>query len=162
MRGFNIANAGCKRKIKRLQEQIERAAGELKKVPKKVRLKTIDRQPVRLEKERKYLSDVIKMSCYRTESSLLNLLYSHFVGAGEEGRAFLKGLFELPADIVPDEKERDIRQECRRGTTPIRRICFKVCLARKANGVDRGRAGSIRRRMAVGKGGLPARYPPDQ
>jgi hypothetical protein len=101
MRGFNIANAGCKRKIKRLQEQIERATGELKKV----RLKTIDKQPVRLEKERKYLSDVIKMSCYRTESSLLNLLYSHFVRAGEEGRAFLKGLFELPADIVPDEKE---------------------------------------------------------
>ena len=44
------------------------------------------------------------MTCYRAESSLLNLLYFYFARAREEGRGFLKGLFELPADIVPDEK----------------------------------------------------------
>jgi hypothetical protein len=59
---------------------------------------------VRLEKERKYLTDAIKMACYRAESSLLNLLNAHFVRARDEGRAFLKGLFELPADIMPDEQ----------------------------------------------------------
>jgi hypothetical protein len=104
MRGFNIANAGCKQKIKLLQKLIDRASAELKKIPKKVALKNVDGQGLRLEKERKYLSDIIKMTCYRTESSLLNLLCGHFVRAGEEGRAFLKSLFELPADIVPDEK----------------------------------------------------------
>jgi len=106
MRGFNIANAGCKRKIKLLQQQIDHATAELKKMPKRVPLKTLDGQhePVRLEKERKYLTDVIKMTCYRAESSLLNLLFPHFVRARDEGRAFLKSLFELPADILPDEK----------------------------------------------------------
>ena len=104
MRGFNIANAGCKRQINRLQQQIDRATAELKKMPKKVPLKTIDEQPVHLEKERKYLADVIKMTCYRAETAFLNLLFPHFVRARDEGRTFLKSLFELPADILPDEK----------------------------------------------------------
>ncbi len=105
MRGFNIANAGCKRKIKLLERKIEHARAELKQMPKKVPLKTLggQKEPVRLEKERKYLTDAIKMVCYRAESSLLNLLYAHFARARDEGRVFLKSLFELPADIMPDE-----------------------------------------------------------
>lgn len=106
MRGFNIANSGCKRDIRLLKERIEQASAELKKMPKKVPLKTISQKQeiVRLEKERKYLSDIIKMTCYRAETSLLNLISPHFARATDEGRAFLKALFELPADIVPDRK----------------------------------------------------------
>lgn len=44
------------------------------------------------------------MVCYRAETSLLNLLFPHFSRAIDEGRAFLKALFELPADIVPHDK----------------------------------------------------------
>jgi hypothetical protein len=106
MRGFNIANAGYKGKIRLLQEQIEKAKMELKQMPQKVPLKSIaeDHEIVRLEKERKYLSDAVKMICYRSETSLLNLLSPHFARAKEEGRAFLKSLFQLPADILPDER----------------------------------------------------------
>jgi hypothetical protein len=106
MRGFNIANAGYKSKIRLLQEQIEKAKMALKQMPQKVPLKSIaeDHEIVRLEKERKYLSDAVKMICYRSETSLLNLLSPHFARANEEGRAFLKSLFQLPADILPDEQ----------------------------------------------------------
>jgi hypothetical protein len=104
MRGFNIANAGFKRKIWILQKRIEQAKDELKKMPKRVPCKTISQQAVRLEKERNYLSDTIKMVCYRAETSLLNLLFPHFARAINEGRAFLKALFELPADIIPDNE----------------------------------------------------------
>ena len=106
MRGFNIANAGCKREIRLLQQQLDDATAALRKMPKKVPLNTLagQHEPVRLETQRKYLTDTIKMTCYRAESSLLNLLYFYFARAREEGRGFLKGLFELPADIVPDEK----------------------------------------------------------
>lgn len=106
MRGFNIANSGCKREIRRLQEQIEKEKEILRRMPKRVALKTLEgrKEPVRLEKERAYLSDAIKMTCYRAETALLNLLYPHFVRARDEGRAFLKSLFELPADIFPDEE----------------------------------------------------------
>jgi hypothetical protein len=105
MRGFNIANAGCKNQIRLLQVQIENAKMELKQMPPKVPLKSVvaNHEIVRLERERKYLSDVIKMTCYRSETSLLNLLSPYFARAREEGRAFLKSLFQLPADIVPNE-----------------------------------------------------------
>ncbi len=111
MRGFNIANAGCKSKIRLLQEQIEKAKMELKQMPQKVLLKSVveDHEIVRLEKERKYLSDVVKMICYRSETSLLNLLSPHFARAREEGRAFLKSLFQLPADISSDEQAETLK-----------------------------------------------------
>jgi len=104
MRGFNIANAGSKSKIRLLQEQMEKAKMDLKQMPQKAPLKSVveDHEIVRLEKERKYLSDAVKMICYRSETSLLNLLSPRFARAREEGRAFLKSLFQLPADILPD------------------------------------------------------------
>jgi biotin operon repressor len=110
MRGFNIANAGYKNKIRSLQEQIEKAKMGLKQMPQKVPLKNVlkEHEIVRLEKERKYISDVVKMACYRSETSLLNLLSPHFVRSKDEGRAFLKSLFQLPADILPDEQEKTL------------------------------------------------------
>ena len=106
MRGFNIANAGCKEKIRHLKQQIEKARIELKQMPQKVPLKSVaeHHEIVRLEKERKYLSDIVKMTCYRSETSLISLLSPHFARGREEGRAFLKSLFQLPADILPDEQ----------------------------------------------------------
>ena len=105
MRGFNIANAGCKGKIRLVKQQIEEAKIELKEMPQKVALKSIAQhhEIVRLERDRKYLADIVKMTCYRAETALLNLLSPHFARAAEEGRAFLKSLFQLPADILPDE-----------------------------------------------------------
>jgi hypothetical protein len=110
MRGFNIANAGCKAKIQHLKQQIEKAQIELKQMSQKVPLKSIaaHHEIVRLEKERKCLSDIVKMICYRSETSLLNLLSPHFARAREEGRAFLKRLFQLPADILPDEQAKTL------------------------------------------------------
>lgn len=54
MRCFNIANAGCKSKIRRLQAQADRATAQLKQIQKKVALKTVNGNPVRLEKESIY------------------------------------------------------------------------------------------------------------
>jgi hypothetical protein len=70
-------------------------------MPKKVPLKTLagQNEPVRLETERKYLTDAIKMACYRSESSLLNLLYFYFARAQDEGRGFLKGIAMLCQQI---------------------------------------------------------------
>ena len=57
---------------------------------------------VRLERERKRLTDTIKMTCYRAETELLNLIGDHFKRSSEEGRTFLKNVFQQAADIVPD------------------------------------------------------------
>lgn len=110
MRGFNIANAGYKRKVRLLEQQIKRAKAELAQIPKKVPLNTVvpKHEIVRLEKERKFLSDAVKMLCYRAESSLLNLVGPLFARHRDEGRAFLKSVFALPADILPDQNTKTL------------------------------------------------------
>ncbi len=106
MRGFNIANPGCKKKILDLETQIDQIEKELKPIPEKVPLKMLlsKHEIVRLETERKMLTDAIKMVCYRAETALLNLVTPHYKRCRDEGRAFLKAVFKLPGDIVPDEE----------------------------------------------------------
>jgi transposase len=74
MRGFNIANAGYKKKIRRLEKEIEKSQIELKQMPAKVAVKQLlaEHEIVRLETERKMFTDGIKMICYRAETCLYN------------------------------------------------------------------------------------------
>ena len=76
MRGFNIANAGYKKKIGRLEKQIEKSEIELKQIPGKVSVKQLlaEHEIVRLETERKMFTDGIKMICYRAETCMYNLI----------------------------------------------------------------------------------------
>jgi hypothetical protein len=105
MRGFNIANPGMKKQISGFEKEIEKAEAELKQVPAKVAVKQVleSNQIVRLETERKMLTDTVKMACYRAESALFNLLGPHFARNNDEGRSFLKSVFQQTADILPDE-----------------------------------------------------------
>jgi transposase len=61
MRGFNIANAGYKKKIRRLEKEIEKSEIELKQIPAKVPVKQLlaEHEIVRLETERKMFTDGI-------------------------------------------------------------------------------------------------------
>jgi transposase len=105
MRGFNIANPGYKKKIISFEQQIDNAQNDLKQIPDKIPVKQLmeKHEIVRLETERKVLTDAVKMACYRAETALLNLIGPHFARNNDEGRAFLKSVFQQPADIIPDE-----------------------------------------------------------
>ena len=109
MRGFNIANPGYKKKILNLEKQIEQSEADLKQIPDRIAVKHLlaEHEIVRLETERKMFTDGIKMICYRSETYLFNLIAPFFVRNNEEGRSFLKSVFQQPADITPD-KERGI------------------------------------------------------
>ena len=78
-------------------------------MPDKIAVKYVlaQHEIVRLETERKMFTDGIKMICYRAETYLLNLIAPFFARTNDEGRTFLKSVFQHPADIVPD-KERSI------------------------------------------------------
>lgn len=80
----------------------------MKQIPGKVPVKQIlaEHEIVRLETERKMFTDGIKMICYRAETSMYNLIAPFFARSNDEGRAFLKSVFQQPADIVPDEEQR--------------------------------------------------------
>jgi len=112
-------NAGLKRVTKRALAKAEQSrieileserlcaeiAMEYKAMPKHVAIKVIlaEKEIVRLEKERKIFTDAIKMIAYRAETQLANLVGPLLPHKGDEARSFLKEVFQLPADLVPDE-----------------------------------------------------------
>ena len=105
-RDFNIANLGCKEKILQLEKEIEQSKRDLKQIPDQVAIKQLlaKHEIVRLETERNMFTDGIKMICYRAETCLFNLIAPFFTRHTNEGRAFLKSIFQQPADITPDEE----------------------------------------------------------
>jgi hypothetical protein len=120
IRGFNIANPGYKKKILKLEKEIEKSEIDLKQIPGKVPVKQLlaEHEIVRLETERKMFTDGIKMICYRTETCLYNLIAPFFARNNDEGRAFLKSVFQQPADILPDKEQRIINVKFHTMSTP--------------------------------------------
>jgi transposase len=105
MRGFKIAHGKLAQAIRTLQAQIARLGERLKRLPARVPIGEL--QPpetvVRLAPEAKLLTDSVKLTAYRAESSLVRLLGSHYARTEEEGRALLRELFTGPADLLPEE-----------------------------------------------------------
>jgi len=120
MRGFNIANSGYKKKILKLEKEIERANIDLKQIPDRIAIKHLlaEHEIVRLETERKMFTDGIKMICYRAETCLFNLIAPFFSRNNDEGRAFLKSVFQQPADIIPDKEGKIINVKFHTMSTP--------------------------------------------
>jgi len=120
MRGFNIANSGYKKKILKLEKEIEQATIDLKQIPDRIAVKHLlaEHEVVRLETERKMFTDGIKMICYRAETCLFNLIAPFFSRNNDEGRAFLKSVFKQPADIIPDRERRIMNVKFHTMSTP--------------------------------------------
>jgi len=57
---------------------------------------------VRLEPERKRITDAFKMIAYRAESTLTRLVEPLFKRHQDEARNFLKTVFQATADLIPD------------------------------------------------------------
>jgi len=111
VRGFKIAHAELGKQLRALETRIEEHQARLKAVPKKVPVGELREgaEVVKLELERKTLTDLIKMVAYRAESSMLRLIAPLLKRHEDEGRAFLKALFRTPADLIADEKGRELR-----------------------------------------------------
>lgn len=56
----------------------------------------------KLDIESKYFQNIIKMICYRAETSFANLLANNYKKSLNEKRALVKSLINTHADIVPD------------------------------------------------------------
>ena len=100
-------NPDYKKKILKLKKQIKQSETDLKQIPDRIAVKQLlaKREIVRLETERKMFTDGIKMICYRAETYLFNLIAPFFARNNDEGRAFLKSVFQQPADIIPDREQ---------------------------------------------------------
>ncbi len=107
MRGFNISNFGLKTDIKWMEDEIKTLKTQIKQLPDKVKINEIlnEDEIVRLETEKKRLTDTIKMTCYRAETELIKTIEQTqcFSRIMDEGRTFIKKVFQQPADIIPHQ-----------------------------------------------------------
>ncbi len=124
MRGFNISNYGLKTEIKQMEEEIETLKAQIKQLPDKVKInETLEEDEiVRFETEKKRLTDTIKMTCYRAETELLKIIEQNhcFARTMDEGRTFIKKVFQQPADMIPNDNNEG-RLEIRFHTMSTRR-----------------------------------------
>ena len=125
MRGFNISNCGLKTEIQLLEEKIETLRAQINQLPDKVAIKELldEDEIVRLETEKKRLTDTIKMTCYRAETELINIIEQNhcFARTMDEGRTFIKNVFQQPADMIPNYNEGRLE------------ICFHTMSTRREN-----------------------------
>jgi hypothetical protein len=77
---------------------------ERKKHPPKIKLRLMPEQKRynKLKVESKMLMNVIKMICYRAESSIASLLSPYLLKAEKEKRMVVKQIIKANADITPD------------------------------------------------------------
>jgi hypothetical protein len=107
MRGFKIANSDIGRSIEMLQQREIELKSLYKETPEKVPLKTtLNNETVyRLKREKKHLTDLIKMVAYQAETDLFALIRSDYARADDEGRTLIQSALMSSGDLeVTDNK----------------------------------------------------------
>jgi len=120
VRGFKISHAELGREIKKLRSECTRLEADLKALPARVPVREVmDGQPVvRLERERKIITDTIKMVAHRAETQLANLVGRLLPFRDDEARKSMRQVFELPADLLPGHEQATLTLRLHSMATP--------------------------------------------
>ena len=120
VRGFKISHAELGRQIKKLREARKRLEAEIKALPTRVPVREVmNGEPiVRLERERKTITDTLKMVAYRAETQLANLVGPLLPNRDDEARKFMRQVFQLPADLLPVHEQGTLVVRLHSMTTP--------------------------------------------
>lgn len=112
IRGFKIAHGELASRMRQLQNRIKVIEAKRRQIPTRVAVKDVSgKQIVRLSRERKHITNCIKMVAYQAESDLLALLRPHYARADQEGRTLITSAFQSAADIETGEDELRITLE---------------------------------------------------
>jgi hypothetical protein len=105
--GKTVDRTGLDALIWEHDQTIASLAAAVEEMPKRVPLRAIldPGEIVRLERERKIVTDVMKLTAYRAESALARLVEPIFARHEHEARKFLRCVFQATADIIPDEEQ---------------------------------------------------------
>lgn len=120
VRGFKISHAELGQQIKKLRGWCTQLESQIKALPARVPVREVmDGEPVvRLERERKTITDTLKMVAYRAETQLANLVGPLLPCRNDEARKFMREVFELPADLLPDYDKGTLRLRLHSMSTP--------------------------------------------
>lgn len=107
MRGFKIANSVVGQKIEALRQQEAELKALYEKVPTKVPLKaTLDNEcAYRLKREKKHLTDLLKMVAYQVETDLLGVIRSDYARSDDEGRTLIQSALNSSGDLEVSSNE---------------------------------------------------------
>lgn len=129
-RGFKIANGKLGREIRALRRTCEHLKERIKALPERIAAaKAEGAQIVKLDPETKHLTDAIKMLAYRAETALVGMLDDDaYARTEDEGRALVREVLRVPADILPDEREGVLRVRLHglanpRSNAAVRHLC---------------------------------------
>ena len=97
--------------IERLEKECDQLSERINATEKRVPLNSIHDADkiVHHERERKTITQLIKVVAYRSESCLARIVEPFFVRHDDEVRAFLIAVFCLPGDIIPDYERQELR-----------------------------------------------------
>src|SRR5258706_5872494 len=106
MRGFKIAHDKLGKQLRTARARVTRLLAQRRDVAKHVEVRDLgERTLVKLAKERKHLTNIIKMVAYQAESDLVVLLRPHYKRVDQEGRILLHELFATTGDIRVSDTE---------------------------------------------------------
>jgi hypothetical protein len=100
VRGFKMAHRKLGTALREALQKIETLRIKRTQTPKRIPVKELIGEPLmRLARERKHLTSLIKMAAYQAESDLLALLRPHYARADDEGRTLIASALQSPADL---------------------------------------------------------------
>ncbi|MEK7865334.1 MAG: putative transposase [Planctomycetota bacterium] len=106
MRGFKIAHAGLRKRIRDALRQLLRLRTRRRKTPARVPVKSVtDGLVVKLAPERKHLTNLLKMVAYQVESELAGRVQPHYRRAEDEGRTLVQSMLASVADLHVTDTE---------------------------------------------------------
>ena len=108
VRGF--AQSELRRQLQQAGRRVEAIRTRRNRLPKRVVVKELTGEPlVRLSRERKHLTNCIKMVAYQAESDLLALVRPHYARADQEGRTLIGTALQAAADVEVNQKKKELR-----------------------------------------------------
>jgi prepilin-type processing-associated H-X9-DG protein len=100
MRGFKIANAKLNRTIQTALQRLIRLEQKRAAIPSRVPLKQINTSEiVKLDVERKHLTNLLKMVAYQAESELVRQTAPHFHRCEDEGRTLVQTMLSATGSV---------------------------------------------------------------
>jgi transposase len=125
MRGFKIAHAELRERLRQAEAKIKRLLEQRRKTPKRIAASDLKT----LKPEKKLIADAIKMAAYQVETQLMGMLQDHYSRADEEGRTLLHAAFASSARLELAEGELRVtiaRQSSPHRTAALAALCEQL------------------------------------
>ncbi len=116
----NTRQVIIEKELEELREQEQLVLNERSNLSYKIKVKDMpeENRYNRLHLESKHIQNIIKMICYRAETSFANLLSPHFAKSINEKRMLAKSIIKSNINLVPDYNNKTLSVELYSLSTP--------------------------------------------